>query len=54
MRNYASLSFSYMTFIIKRNFDKGGYLRKDFLFDQEGYDYILKRNTVFTEGTLIT
>ena len=43
-----------MTFIVKMNFDKGGYLRKDFLFDQEGYDYILKRNTVFTEGTLIT
>ena len=43
-----------MTFIIKRNFDKGGYLRDDFLFDYEGYDYILKRNTVFTEGKLVT
>jgi hypothetical protein len=53
MRNYANLSFSYMTFIIKRNFDKGGYLRKDFLFDKEGYDFILKRNTVFTEGNLV-
>ena len=54
MRNYVNLSFSYMTFIIKRNFDNGGYLQDDFLFDQEGYDYILKRNTVFTEGTLVT
>ena len=54
MRNYANLSFSYMTFIIKRNFDKGGYLRDDFIFDEEGYNYVLKRNTSFTDGKLIT
>lgn len=54
MRNYVNLSFSYMTFVIKKNFDEGGYISKDFLFDSEGYDYVLGRNTVFTEGTLVT
>ena len=43
-----------MTFVIKKNFDKGGYINQDFLFDPEGYDYVLKRNTTFTEGTLVT
>jgi hypothetical protein len=43
-----------MTFVIKKNFDKGGYINHDFLFDPEGYDYVLKRNTTFTEGTLVT
>ena len=54
MRNYINLSFSYMTFVIKENYDKGGYISEDFLFDPEGYDYVLQRNTVFTEGTLVT
>ena len=53
MRNYINLSFSYMTFIIKMNFENGGYITDDFQFDVEGYDYILKRNTVLTEGTLV-
>ena len=43
-----------MTFVIKKNFDKGGYINDDFLFDPEGYDYVLKRNTTFTEGNLVT
>lgn len=42
-----------MTFIIKKNFESGGYICTDYLFDQEGYDYILKRNSVFTEGSLV-
>ena len=50
MRNQLNLSFSYMTFIIKMNFDKGGYLQQDYLFDVEGYNYILNRNNVLTEG----
>lgn len=53
MRNYINLSFSYMTFIIKMNYDNGGYINDDFQFDVEGYDYILKMNSVFTEGTLV-
>lgn len=53
-RNFINLSFSYMTFVIKENFDKLGYVLNDYLFDVEGYDYILNRNTMFTEGTLVT
>ena len=52
MRNYVNLSFCYMTFIIKTNYDNGGYVNDKFEFDVEGYDYILNQNTVFTEGTL--
>lgn len=54
MRNFINLSFSYMTFVIKENFDKGGYISNEYMFDPEGYDYVLLRNTVFTEGTLVT
>ena len=56
MRNYINLSFSYMTFIIKRDFDHGDFHSNshNINFDQEGFDYILKRNTIYTEGTLIT
>ena len=43
-----------MTFVIKDNFDKKGFVLNDFLFDIEGYDYILNRETMFTEGTLVT
>lgn len=43
-----------MTFVIKENFDEG-YLRDDFLFDIEGYDYIYNRQTIFTtDRNLIT
>ena len=54
MRNFVCTSFSYMTFTIKKNFDEGGYISNDFLFDPEGYDYVLGKNTVFTEGNLVT
>ena len=36
-----------MTFVIKDLFDEG-YLRSDFLFDLEGYDFIYNRETIFT------
>jgi hypothetical protein len=52
-RNYINLSFSYMTFVIKENFDKNSFAMEDFLFDIEGYDYVLNRNTLFTEGNLV-
>lgn len=52
-KNYINLSFSYMTFVIKENFDKNSYAMEDFLFDIEGYDYIINRNTMFTEGQLV-
>jgi hypothetical protein len=53
-RNFINLSFSYMTFVIKDNFDKCGYIMDDYLFDIEGYNYILNKNTIFAEGTLVT
>lgn len=54
-RNYINLSFSYMTFVIKDNFDEEGYVRDDFLFDIEGYDYIYNRQSIFTsDKNLIT
>lgn len=42
-RNYINLSFSYMTFVIKENFDHKGYVMQDFIFDIEGYDFVLDR-----------
>lgn len=42
------MSFSYMTFVIKDNFDHNGAVMEDYLFDLEGYDFILGRNTLFT------
>jgi hypothetical protein len=36
-----------MTFVIKSNFDTG-YLQEDYVFDLEGYDFILDRETIFT------
>ena len=47
------MSFSYMTFVIKENFDKNSFSMTDYLFDLEGYDYILNRNSIFTEGNLV-
>ena len=41
-----------MTFVIKENFDNNGYIVKDYLFDLEGYDYVIEKNTIFGEGTL--
>jgi hypothetical protein len=53
-RNFINLSFSYMTFVIKENFDEG-YINKDFLFDLEGYDFIYDRETMFTsDNNLVT
>ena len=51
-RNFINLSFSYMTFVIKENFDKHGFIMKDYKFDLEGYDFIINKSTIFCEGTL--
>ena len=51
-RNYISLSFSYMTFVVKDLFDEG-YLRSDFLFDLEGYDFIYNKETIFTSDAAL-
>ena len=44
------MSFSYMTFVIKDNFEHNGTFLDDYLFDPEGYDFILNKNTFFTDG----
>ena len=49
MRNYINLSFSYMTFVIKELFDSSGYVMDNYLFDLEGYDFILDKQTIFTQ-----
>mgnify|MGYP003913353791 CR=1 FL=1 len=49
-RNFINLSFSYMTFVIKDNFDKNSYAMSDYEFDIEGYDFVLNNNTIFTEN----
>ena len=55
MRNYINLSYSYMTFVIKEIFDKHGYVMDNYLFDLEGYDFILDKETLFTKDeTLVT
>ena len=52
-RNFLNLSFSYMTFVIKSNFDEAGFHLDDYHFDLEGYDYVINRNNIFTQGTMI-
>ena len=49
-RNYINLSFSYMTFVIKENFDKNMQAMNTYSFDIEGYDFVLDRSTIFTEN----
>ena len=49
-RNFINLSFSYMTFVIKENFDLNSFAMVDYLFDIEGYDYVLNQNTIFSEN----
>ena len=50
MKDFLSLSFSYMTFVLKKKLDEEDWLSKpDISFDKEMYNYILKRQTSFTE-----
>jgi hypothetical protein len=39
-----------MTFVIKENLTKNSYAMKDYLFDIEGYDYVLNQNNIFSEN----
>jgi len=52
-RNMICLSLSYMTLVIKDHFDKNGCVQEDYQFDLEGFDYILFRNSIFTNGDLV-
>jgi hypothetical protein len=42
-----------MSFVIKDNFDNHGYITEDYLFDLEGYDFILNNETILTEESLV-
>ena len=50
LRDYINLSFSYMTFVIKKKLDEDNdYLKEDFLFDKEQYNYLIAKRTAFTD-----
>ena len=49
-RNFINLSFSYMTFVIKEKFERS--TSQNSIFDLEGLNFIIERNTVFTSGNL--
>jgi hypothetical protein len=53
-RNYLNLAHSYMTFVIKDNFNKQGYLSGEYVFDLEGYDYIINQKNIFFDLDLIS
>ena len=39
-----------MTFVIKKKLDEDNdYLKEDFLFDKEQYNYIISKRTAFTD-----
>jgi len=48
------MSHSYMTFVIKDNFYKRGYLSGEYFFDLEGYDYIINKKNIFFDLDLIS
>ena len=56
LRDYISLSYSYMTFVIKNKIQEESdhYLQEDYLFDLEQYNYIIKRRTALTDGMVAT
>jgi len=56
LRDYISLSYSYMTFVIKKKFDDEDvdYTNDDYLFDLEQYNYMLNRKTALSESSAAT
>ena len=42
-----------MTFVIKEHVDKNGIETDSHLFDIEGYNYIIERNSIFTRSDLV-
>ena len=54
LREYLSLSFSYMTFVIKHKHETGKLkINKKLNFDFEPYNYILNRSTCFLKKDFI-
>lgn len=56
LRDYISLSYSYMTFVIKKRFDDDevDYTNEDFVFDLEQYNYLIACRTALTETKMAT
>ena len=48
-RNFINLSFSYMTFVIKEHNEQNKFTNKNYIFDLEGYDFVLNHKTIFTD-----
>ena len=51
LRDYISLAYSYMTFVIKKKFDETevDYTSENFIFDLEQYNYLIGCKTALTE-----
>ena len=53
LREYLSLSFSYMTFVIKENIEEVGANYNEDIFDHEPYNYLFNRRTAFMDGEFV-
>lgn len=49
-RNEINLGFSYMTFAIQEVFEEINLSSESYLFDIEGFNWVLNRNTYFTNN----
>ena len=47
-RNEINLGFSYMTFCVQDTFERINLSSDKYMFDLEGFNYILNRNSYFT------
>ncbi len=53
IKEYLSLSFSFMTFVIKEKIEQGDVLQKNNIFDPEPYNYIFNKSTSFLDGEFV-
>ena len=55
LNEYISLSYSYMTFVIKNKIhgEDEDYQQQDYLFDLEQYNYVINRRTALTDGKIV-
>lgn len=50
LKNYLSLPFSYMTFVIKTKLEDGDPTALANVFDPEGYNYLFNKGTCFIDS----
>ena len=53
LQEYLSLSFSYMTFVIKESIELVGADYNEDIFDHEPYNYLFNRRTAFMDGNFV-